>query len=116
VTPPVAEQAGTRRKREAYTILSIASAPSPMTNVTQILARLKRIEGQVRGLQKMLAEGRDCQEFIQQLSAVRRALDRAGLLVVARRLAECTRPEGGTEAAADLSEIQKTIELVLRLV
>ena len=40
----------------------------------QLIKRLKRIEGQVRGLQSMLAEERDCREIMQQLSAVSSAV------------------------------------------
>ncbi|CAM3516935.1 metal-sensing transcriptional repressor [Deinococcus frigens] len=44
----------------------------------RVLKRLRRIEGQVRGLQRMIEEGRDCHDILIQLSGVRSALDAAG--------------------------------------
>ena len=43
--------------------------------VTDLTKRLRRAEGQVRGVQQMLSEGRDCRDIITQLSAVTKALD-----------------------------------------
>lgn len=43
----------------------------------KILARLKRAEGQVRGIAQMVERGDDCEQLAQQMSAVRKALDRA---------------------------------------
>lgn len=45
------------------------------TDVSAISASLRRIEGQCRGLQRMLEEGRTCAEILQQLSAARHALE-----------------------------------------
>lgn len=44
-------------------------------NKPALQARLRRIEGQIRGLQKMLDDNRDCREVIQQLTAVRAAIE-----------------------------------------
>lgn len=44
----------------------------------KILKRLRRIEGQVRGLQRMIDEGRGCHDILIQLSGVRSAVDAAG--------------------------------------
>jgi len=44
--------------------------------------RLRRLEGQVRGVQKMLDEGRDCREIVQQLAAIRSAAHQASLILV----------------------------------
>ena len=44
---------------------------------TDLYKRLRRIEGQARGLQKMLDDDRDCREVLQQLKAVRSAVDNA---------------------------------------
>jgi len=51
--------------------------------------RLKRLEGQVRGVQKMLEEDRECQEIVQQLAAIRSAAHQASLLLVRSYAAEC---------------------------
>ena len=56
-----------------------------------IIKRLKRVEGQVRGLQKMVAEERDCESIITQLAAVRSAIDSAGALVLSNFMTLCYR-------------------------
>jgi DNA-binding FrmR family transcriptional regulator len=55
----------------------------------EITNRLKRIEGQIRGLQRMVEEQRDCEAILTQLMAARAALDRVGLLVTENLLHEC---------------------------
>ena len=47
-----------------------------------LIRRLKRIEGQVRGIQKMIADGRDCESIITQLAAIRSAVEGVGTLVI----------------------------------
>ena len=54
-----------------------------------IIKRLKKVEGQVRGLQKMVAEERDCESIITQLAAVRSAIDSAGALVLRNFMTLC---------------------------
>lgn len=51
--------------------------------------RLKRAEGQLRGIQKMIDEERDCQDVVTQLSAVRSSIDRIMGIIVAENLKEC---------------------------
>lgn len=47
-----------------------------------LIRRLRRIEGQVRGIQKMIGDGRDCESIITQLAAVRSAIEGVGTLVI----------------------------------
>lgn len=54
-----------------------------------IIKRLRRVEGQIRGLQKMVAEERDCESIITQLAAVRSAIDSAGALVLSNFMTLC---------------------------
>jgi DNA-binding FrmR family transcriptional regulator len=54
-----------------------------------ITNRLRRIEGQIRGLQRMLEDERDCEAVLTQLMAARAALDRVGLLVVNNYVRQC---------------------------
>lgn len=56
---------------------------------TDIIKRLKRIEGQVRGLQGMLEKERSLEEVLNQMAASKRAFDEAGLLIIARHMREC---------------------------
>ncbi len=55
----------------------------------EILARLRRIEGQIRGIQGMIEKGRDCEAIVTQLMAARAALDKAGLTIVSHHLEQC---------------------------
>ncbi|WP_174616333.1 metal-sensitive transcriptional regulator [Virgibacillus ihumii] len=59
----------------------------------QIRNRVKRIEGQVRGLLKMMDEGKDCRNVVSQMSAARNALDRTSALIVSKNLEQCIREE-----------------------
>jgi len=67
-----------------------------------IVKRLRRIEGQVRGLQKMLAEERECESIVTQLAAVRSAIDSVGALVLNNYIKICA-PKG-SEADPEVYE------------
>ena len=56
---------------------------------TSVMKRLKRIEGQVRGLARMVEDDRYCIDIVTQLSAVRAALRRAGEEILADHVAHC---------------------------
>ncbi|HEY90256.1 MAG TPA: metal-sensitive transcriptional regulator [Dehalococcoidia bacterium] len=66
-----------------------------------IVKRLKKIEGQVRGLQKMLTDGRDCESIVTQLAAVRSALDSVGQLVLNNYMHICFLKEANIEDTAE---------------
>jgi DNA-binding FrmR family transcriptional regulator len=66
-----------------------------------LLKRLKRIEGQVRGLQNMIEEERYCIDILTQVSAVRAALDGVALGVMEDHVRHCVR-EGGEEKVEEL--------------
>jgi len=55
----------------------------------QLLDRLKRIEGQVRGLQRMIETQRDCSDVITQLLAARSALEQVGVQLLDQQLQNC---------------------------
>jgi DNA-binding FrmR family transcriptional regulator len=57
----------------------------------QVKNRIKRIEGQLRGILKMMEEDKDCKEVITQLSAARTAIDRTIGVIVSSNLVECVR-------------------------
>ena len=56
---------------------------------SRYITRLKRSEGQLRGIQKMIEEERDCMDIITQLSAVRSSVDRVIELLITENLMEC---------------------------
>jgi DNA-binding FrmR family transcriptional regulator len=61
----------------------------------ELIHRLRRVEGQLRGIQAMIEKGSDCEAITQQLSASRRALDKAFYHVLS-----CAIQSGGEPAAA----------------
>ncbi|MEJ5187564.1 MAG: metal-sensitive transcriptional regulator, partial [Candidatus Geothermincolales bacterium] len=54
-----------------------------------ILRRLRRVEGQVRGVIRMVEEGKDCEEVLTQVAAARSAMDRVGIQIITHRMREC---------------------------
>ena len=69
-------------------------APETMRTVVN---RLRRAQGQIGGVLKMIEDGRDCQDIVTQLAAVSKALDRAGFAVIAAGLKQCLVESGGEE-------------------
>ena len=57
--------------------------------VAATVKRLKRAQGQIGGVIRMLEEGRDCRDVVTQQAAVSRAIDRAGFKIVASGLRQC---------------------------
>ena len=57
--------------------------------LTPVVNRIKRAQGQLAGVLRMLEEGRDCEDVVTQLAAVSRALDRAGFAIIATGLQQC---------------------------
>ncbi|WP_366146637.1 metal-sensitive transcriptional regulator [uncultured Pseudokineococcus sp.] len=78
------------------------------SELTDVLARLKRTQGQIGGIIKMIEEGRDCADVVTQLAAVSRALDRAGFKVIATGMRQCMVAErDGTERPLTDAELEK---------
>ena len=70
----------------------VALNPEDMSAVAN---RLRRAQGQLGGILRMIEGGRDCTDIVTQLSAVNRALDKAGFAIVASGLKQClTEPDG----------------------
>ncbi|GGI96617.1 metal-sensitive transcriptional regulator [Streptomyces brasiliensis] len=58
-------------------------------DLRSVLNRLRRAQGQISGVIKMIEEGRDCEDVVTQLAAASRALDRAGFAIIATGLQQC---------------------------
>ncbi|CAB4541608.1 unannotated protein [freshwater metagenome] len=70
--------------------------------------RLRRVEGQVRGVQQMLSEGRDCRDVVTQIAAANKALEQVGFVMVAAGLTWCLEdPERSTAAGYAVADVQK---------
>ena len=82
--------------------------------INDVIARLKRIEGQVRGLQNMIEEGRECAEIVNQLAAARKALDKVGFLIITHRMEECMKLHAGGDEEAQRT-MQDALEMFLTL-
>jgi DNA-binding FrmR family transcriptional regulator len=80
----------------------------PPDLVSDLTKRLRRIEGQVRGIQSMLQDGRDCKTVVAQISAASAAMDQVGFKLLASGLASClTDPERAAESGFDLDEVER---------
>lgn len=70
-----------------------------------LMRRMKRIEGQARGIQRMLEEGDDCEQVLIQLGAMKAAINRVGMKAVAcnlsHRVIDSIKAGGNTDDAVD---------------
>ncbi|UJP40323.1 metal-sensitive transcriptional regulator [Cellulomonas palmilytica] len=73
--------------------------------MTKVANRLKRAQGQLAGVVRMLDEGRDCADVVTQLSAVSRALDRAGFAIIASGMRQCLTSD--EDSAPDVEKLEK---------
>ena len=74
--------------------------------VGDVVKRLRRAEGQLAGVIRMLESGRDCEDVVTQLAAVSRALDKAGFAIIATGLEQCiTNPDGDGVDRARLEKL-----------
>ena len=71
-----------------------------------VIRRLRRAQGQIGGVIKMIEEGRDCADVVTQLAAASRALDRAGFKIIASGLQQCALDGNGT-ADADMDRLER---------
>jgi CsoR family transcriptional regulator, copper-sensing transcriptional repressor len=87
------------------------------SNKDQVLNRLRRIEGQVRGLQRMVEEGTYCIDVLTQVSAVTKALQAVALGLLDDHLGHCVRDavaSGGAEADEKVAEASAAIARLVR--
>jgi DNA-binding FrmR family transcriptional regulator len=78
----------------------------PRENVDPIVKRLRRAQGQIGGVLRMIEEGRDCEDIVTQVAAVSRALDRAGFAIIATGLKQCLADSGGVDSV-DSEKMEK---------
>jgi DNA-binding FrmR family transcriptional regulator len=75
-----------------------------------VLRRLKRIEGQVRGIEKMIDEGRDCESLVIQLAAIRSAIESVGALILNNYMQLCFRKNAEFESA-DVDSLARVVAI-----
>ena len=81
------------------------AAPTAPAGKAANLRRLRRIEGQVRGLQKMVEEERYCADIMTQIASVHEALRAVGREVVRGHVRDCVESEGKEEMVGELVEM-----------
>ncbi|MDV2883936.1 cytoplasmic protein [Alkalihalophilus pseudofirmus] len=75
--------------------------------------RLKRIEGQVRGVLRLMEEGKDCKSVITQMSATKSAMDRAMAFVIAKNMQQCILDQ--VEKGEDADQVvEEAIQLLVK--
>src|SRR5699024_6253876 len=73
--------------------------------LTPAINRLKRAQGQLGAVVRMIEEGRDCRDVVTQLSAVSKALDRAGFAIIATGLEQCLTSSDPTLDKKDMEKL-----------
>lgn len=79
----------------------------------KIINRMKRVEGQIKGVLRMMEEEKDCRDVVTQLSAIRSAIDRTVALIVSQNLERCIREDeekGGNSAEL----IEEAVQLLMK--
>lgn len=70
--------------------------------------RLRRIEGQVRGIQNMLEENRECRDIVTQIAAVTKAMEQVGFRMLASGLTNCLQnPDESAAAGYSIEDVEK---------
>ena len=84
------------------------------SELADVIRRLRRAQGQIGGVIRMIQGGQECSDVLTQLAAAGRALDRAGFKIVASGLSQCLRDEqagpdqaGREQAAAERARLEK---------
>jgi DNA-binding FrmR family transcriptional regulator len=80
----------------------------PESTISDLQRRLRKVEGQVRGIHQMVADGRDCRDVVTQIAAANKALEQAGFLLVSAGLTWCLEdPKRSAAAGYDVDDVQK---------
>jgi len=75
--------------------------------LSEVLARLRRVQGQVGGIIRMIETGRDCSDVVTQLAAASRALDRAGFKIIATGMRQCLVSDDAGTRQLDEAELER---------
>ena len=72
-----------------------------------VVARLKRVQGQIGGVVRMIEAGEDCSAVVTQLAAASKALDRAGFKIISTGMQQCIARDGAGNAKVDVAQLEK---------
>jgi DNA-binding FrmR family transcriptional regulator len=92
----------------------MSSMQFPEAASDEVLKRLRRAEGQLRGVQRLIEEGADCKTVVTQLTAAQSALHKTGLRLMAAGLRHCLSDPEGAEAAGMTPDQMEKLFLSLR--
>ena len=81
--------------------------------IEEVRKRLRRVAGQVQGIERMLDDGRECRDVVTQISAATKALEQAGFRLVAAGLTYCL--DNPDEAAADGYPLETVEKMFMKL-
>ena len=102
----------TRTSKAATTTAATNAATYRSEHQRDVINRLKRIEGQVRGLIEMVEQGRSCEDVAQQMSAARKAMDKAFYRMMACSVMEAV--SAGEGDATTLKEVERSTRILER--
>jgi DNA-binding FrmR family transcriptional regulator len=103
--PPSSKDAGQVPTASPTSLDGMELAEETMADLQR---RLRRVEGQVRGVQQMLSEGRDCRDVVTQIAAANKALEQVGFVMVAAGLTWCLEdPDRSAAAGYEVADVQK---------
>lgn len=74
-------------------------------DMTPVINRLRRAQGQLGGVLAMIEDGRECEDVVTQLAAVSKAVDRAAYTIIAATLRRCI--DSGDEESFDAKRLEK---------
>ena len=78
----------------------------PQADLEHVTKRLRRAQGQIGGVLRMIEEGRDCEDIVTQIAALSRAIDRAGVAIISTGLKQCLLDSGGIDTL-DSAKMEK---------
>lgn len=88
-------------------------ASTSPSDVEGLIARLRRIEGQIRGIQRMLEEDRVCEDIVTQVMAARTALDQVSILILDHHVQRCMCAE--QDSAVAVKTMQNALKMWMKL-
>ncbi|MGN7385877.1 metal-sensitive transcriptional regulator [Sporosarcina sp. SAFN-015] len=80
----------------------------------KVINRLKRIEGQIKGILRMIEEGKDCKEVVTQLSASRSAIDRTIGVIVSSNIIACMQNIDESNSMSQEDIVKEAVDLLVK--
>lgn len=80
----------------------------------ELLNRLKKIEGQVKGIQRMIEEDQCCSDVMIQISAIRSAINKVGGMMIERYVKECM--VEGLKTSIEKGEVEESVNNVIETI